>query len=116
MVTSYECYVCNNQEDNNGKCIRTVRTCNLDDNSCMTVVRWGSKFFMFTHYYPTFFILFCSLFNLGTPYWDPTGQKQYYISKRCTTLVNLPEKSIADQILNFHFFKTKNTGSMSGST
>lgn len=89
MVTSYECYVCNNQEDNNGKCIRTVRTCNLDDNSCMTVVRWGSKFFMFTHYYPTFFILFCSLFNLGTPYWDPTGQKQYYISKRCTTLVNL---------------------------
>nr|XP_046911963.1 uncharacterized protein LOC124492975 [Dermatophagoides farinae] len=68
MVTSYECYVCNNQEDNNGKCIRTVRTCNLDDNSCMTVVRWGS-----------------------TPYWDPTGQKQYYISKRCTTLAQCQE-------------------------
>ncbi|KAI7688064.1 hypothetical protein SSS_10643 [Sarcoptes scabiei] len=58
---AYECYVCENQENNNEKCIKTVKTCSLDDNSCMTIVRWGS-----------------------TPYWDPTGQKQFYISKQCS--------------------------------
>lgn len=24
-------------------------------------------------------------FNLGTPYWDFTGKKQFYISKKCAT-------------------------------
>lgn len=62
VVSTYECYVCTQQPDNNGKCIKTVRTCEVGENSCLTIVRWGS-----------------------TPYWDPTGSKQHYIEKRCAT-------------------------------
>lgn len=57
-----ECYVCQNQEDNKGKCAETVKICDLEKEQCLTEVRWGS-----------------------IPNWAPTGQKQYYISKRCAT-------------------------------
>lgn len=57
-----ECYVCHNQDDNKSKCAETVKTCDPDQEQCLTEVRWGS-----------------------TPYWALTGQKQYFISKRCAT-------------------------------
>lgn len=57
-----ECYVCQNQEDNKGKCSETVKICDLEEEQCLTEVRWGSK-----------------------PYWSPVGQKQNFISKRCAT-------------------------------
>lgn len=84
---AYECYVCENQENNNEKCIKTVKTCSLDDNSCMTIVRWGSKCLIIS-----FLIFFQIIFLIsiqGTPYWDPTGQKQFYISKQCSNTVRL---------------------------
>lgn len=68
-----ECYVCKNQEDNQNKCIQTVKTCDLDQDQCLSEVRWGSR-----------------------PYWALTGQKQHYISKRCATKAECQE-AIADK-------------------
>jgi len=61
-VSALECYVCKNQENNRDKCIETVKTCELAEDRCFSEVRWGS-----------------------TPYWAPTGEKQFYISKRCAS-------------------------------
>ncbi|XP_030024722.1 uncharacterized protein LOC115443455 [Manduca sexta] len=58
---SLECYVCDNQEDNNGKCVNTINTCESNQDVCLTEIRWGS-----------------------TPYWSQGAKKQYYISKRCS--------------------------------
>lgn len=55
-----ECYVCDDQEDNEGKCVSTIKTCLPEEDVCLTEVRWGSR-----------------------PYWVQGAQKQYYISKRC---------------------------------
>ncbi|KAK9738802.1 hypothetical protein QE152_g9527 [Popillia japonica] len=55
-----ECYVCDNQEDNEGKCVTTISTCQPEEDVCLTEVKWGSR-----------------------PYWVPGAQKQFYISKRC---------------------------------
>ncbi|KAL3215291.1 hypothetical protein MRX96_006562 [Rhipicephalus microplus] len=57
-----ECYVCTSQDKNNEKCTETIRTCDPSETRCLTEVRWGS-----------------------TPYWAPSGEKQYYISKFCST-------------------------------
>ncbi|XP_054168125.1 uncharacterized protein LOC128965449 [Oppia nitens] len=61
-VGCLECYVCKNQENNKDKCVETVRTCDLTEDRCLSEVRWGS-----------------------TPYWAPTGEKQFYVSKRCAS-------------------------------
>ncbi|KAI1293853.1 hypothetical protein HDE_06448 [Halotydeus destructor] len=65
QVVALECYVCKNQEDNRDKCVETVKTCDIEEDRCLTEVRWG-----------------------GTPYWAPSGEKQYYISKRCASSMN----------------------------
>lgn len=57
-----ECYVCQNQTDNKSKCTETVKICDVEQEQCLTEVRWGS-----------------------IPYWALTSQKQYYVSKRCAT-------------------------------
>jgi len=57
-----ECYVCNQQEGNVEKCLSTVRTCESDEDTCLTEVRWGS-----------------------TPYWSQGAEKQYYVTKTCST-------------------------------
>lgn len=57
-----ECYVCQNQPDNKNKCAETVKICDLQQDQCLTEVRWGS-----------------------IPYWSLTEQKQHFISKRCAT-------------------------------
>lgn len=62
LTTQLECYVCVNQENNKNKCVETVKTCDLDQDQCLSEVRWSS-----------------------TPAWALTSQKQYYISKRCAT-------------------------------
>lgn len=64
-VHALDCYVCRNQEDNKGKCVRTVKTCDIGQDQCLTEVRWG-----------------------GMPYWAPSGEKQYYVSKRCASKEN----------------------------
>lgn len=67
-----ECYICQNQEDNKGKCAETVKTCDLSQDQCLTEVRWGS-----------------------IPNWALTSKKQYYISKRCATKLECRD-AIAD--------------------
>lgn len=57
-----ECYICQNQEDNKGKCAETVKICDVSQDQCLSEVRWGS-----------------------IPNWALTSKKQYYISKRCAT-------------------------------
>lgn len=57
-----ECYVCNNQEDNKGKCVQTIRTCDYGEDVCLSEISWGT-----------------------TPYWQQGALKQFYISKRCST-------------------------------
>ncbi|XP_054258529.1 uncharacterized protein LOC128983309 [Macrosteles quadrilineatus] len=59
---SMECYVCENQDDNTGKCLKTIKTCNPDEDMCLSEIKWGTQ-----------------------PYWSPGAKKQYYISKRCAT-------------------------------
>lgn len=60
-VLSLECYVCENQEDNDEKCVKTIKTCEFNQDVCLTEIKWGS-----------------------TPYWSQGAQKQYYVSKRCS--------------------------------
>ncbi|XP_065173877.1 UPAR/Ly6 domain-containing protein cold [Atheta coriaria] len=57
-----ECYVCDNQEDNKGKCVKSIKTCEQGEDVCLTEIRWGS-----------------------IPYFNQGAQKQYFISKRCST-------------------------------
>jgi len=59
---SLECYVCKDQEDNKDKCVETVKTCDLIEERCMSIVKWGS-----------------------TRYWSASGTKQFYISKSCAS-------------------------------
>lgn len=73
LGSALECYVCQNQEDNKNKCAETVKICEIQQEQCLTEVRWGS-----------------------TPYWGLTGQKQHYISKRCATK-NECNEAIADR-------------------
>ena len=65
VILGLECYVCHRQEDNKDKCVETVKTCDLGQDRCLTEVKWG-----------------------GMPYWAPSGEKQYYISKRCSSAAN----------------------------
>ncbi|VVC92458.1 uncharacterized protein LOC126966555 [Leptidea sinapis] len=60
-VDALECYVCENQEDNTEKCVKTIATCEYNQDVCLTEIRWGS-----------------------TPYWSQGAKKQYYVSKRCS--------------------------------
>ncbi|XP_053207110.1 uncharacterized protein LOC128391282 [Panonychus citri] len=72
-VNSLECYVCSNQEDNKDKCVETVKNCDVGQDRCLSQIRWGS-----------------------TPYWAPSGEKQYYITKKCAS------KEICDQQYKKH--------------
>jgi len=57
-----ECYVCTAQNGNTEKCLRTIRTCEPEEDHCLTTIAWGSY-----------------------PYWTASADKQYYVSKRCAT-------------------------------
>ena len=57
-----ECYVCHDQEHNREKCIRTVRTCEPEEDRCMSEVKWGS-----------------------TLDWNLVLDSQFYVYKRCAT-------------------------------
>ncbi|KAJ8675653.1 hypothetical protein QAD02_011439 [Eretmocerus hayati] len=61
-ANALECYVCKNQEGNVEKCLNTVKTCEFDQDTCLTEYSWGSP-----------------------PYWNQGAKKQYYVSKRCSS-------------------------------
>lgn len=57
-----ECYVCQNQEGNIEKCLNTIKTCEPDEDVCLSEISWGSP-----------------------PYWSQGATKQFYVSKRCAS-------------------------------
>lgn len=61
-VSSLECYVCTNQTANTEKCLNTIKTCEPGEDVCLSEIHWGSM-----------------------PYFSLGAQKQYYVSKRCST-------------------------------
>ena len=40
IVSGLECYVCEQQEGNNDKCIKTVRMCQRHEDTCATLILW----------------------------------------------------------------------------
>jgi len=61
-VNSLECYVCEQQEGNDDKCIKTVRMCQRHEDTCASLILWT------------------------TPHeWTPRGERRHYISKGCDT-------------------------------
>jgi len=61
-VNSLECYVCDNQDGNTEKCTKTIKTCEVEQDRCLSTIVWST-----------------------TPYWTQGAEKQYYVSKRCAT-------------------------------
>merc|ERR1712218_186509 len=62
LVLCLECYVCDNQDGNTDKCLNTIKTCEQEDDRCLSIIRWST-----------------------TPYWSQGAEKQYYVSKQCAT-------------------------------
>lgn len=62
ICESLECYVCTNQDKNEGKCLNTIKTCDQEQDMCLSEVFWSIP-----------------------PYWSQGSEKQYYISKKCAT-------------------------------
>merc|ERR1719361_682791 len=61
-VSTLECYVCDNQDGNTEKCTKTIKTCEFEEDRCLSTIVWST-----------------------TPYWTQGAEKQYYVSKRCAT-------------------------------
>ncbi|KAE9539865.1 hypothetical protein AGLY_005117 [Aphis glycines] len=59
LSESLECYVCTNQDQNHEKCLNTIKTCEPEEDMCLS--------------------------EITPPYWVEGGIKQYYVSKRCAT-------------------------------
>lgn len=58
--TALECYVCEDQDSNTDKCIKTTKQCEENEQLCITLVKWGIP-----------------------PYWTPRGDRIHKISKNC---------------------------------
>ncbi|GIX82040.1 uncharacterized protein CEXT_331641 [Caerostris extrusa] len=71
-VLGLECYVCDNQDSNYDKCTKTIKTCDIAEDRCLSEVRWGS-----------------------TPYWDSTGktilhiQNMLHTERQCKSEIKL---------------------------
>ena len=42
-ASAQNCYVCHDQETNDGKCATTVEECDYGQDHCLSEVGWGSK-------------------------------------------------------------------------
>lgn len=40
VINALECYVCEQQEGNDDKCIKTVRMCQRYEDTCATLILW----------------------------------------------------------------------------
>ena len=54
--------MCKDQDGNKEKCLRTIKTCEYEEDRCLSEIFWST-----------------------TPYWTQGAEKQYYVSKRCAT-------------------------------
>ncbi|XP_014680929.1 PREDICTED: uncharacterized protein LOC106820851 [Priapulus caudatus] len=61
-VLALECYVCEEQGDNFDKCVKTIQTCDPEEDKCITYVKWSF---------------------VGD--WTIAVERQYYITKGCST-------------------------------
>ncbi|CAF1536464.1 unnamed protein product [Rotaria sordida] len=62
VTNGLECYVCEQQEGNDDKCVKTVRMCQRYEDTCATLILYT------------------------TPHeWTPTLERRHYISKGCDT-------------------------------
>ncbi|CAF1231747.1 unnamed protein product [Rotaria sp. Silwood1] len=62
VTNGLECYVCEQQEGNDDKCIKTVRMCQRYEDTCATLILYT------------------------TPHeWTPRLERRHYISKGCDT-------------------------------
>ena len=52
-----ECYVCHDQDGNAGKCLKTIQTCEQDQDRCLSSIVWST-----------------------TPYWSQVCKENYQIS------------------------------------
>jgi len=78
-VSCLECYVCDHQDSNEGKCTKTIKTCEYGEDRCLSIIKWGS-----------------------TPYYSEGAKKQYYVSKMCAT-EELCEKQIKGSMSICHY-------------
>jgi len=74
-----ECYVCHRQDDNTGKCLNTIKTCDYEEDRCLSEIRWST-----------------------TPYWTEGARKQYYVNKKCATK-EICDKEISDSMELCHY-------------
>ncbi len=54
--------MCHEQDGNTAKCLKTIATCEQEQDRCLSEIRWSTE-----------------------PYWSQGAEKQYYVSKRCAT-------------------------------
>ena len=54
LVLCLECYVCDNQDGNTDKCLNTIKTCEQEDDRCLSIIRWST-----------------------TPYWSQVSYKRF---------------------------------------
>ncbi len=38
-----ECYVCHEQDGNTAKCLKTIRTCEQEEDRCLSEIRWSTE-------------------------------------------------------------------------
>lgn len=74
-----ECYVCHEQDDNTGKCLNTIKTCESEQDRCLSTIRWST-----------------------TPYWTEGARKQYYITKQCATEAEC-DQEVEDSLVLCHY-------------
>ena len=65
-----ECYVCEAQNNNNDKCVKTTIQCRQAEDTCRTQIRWQQPLF-----------------------WQPRSHRYHYISKTCDTLTHCQQES-----------------------
>ena len=41
-VSSLECYVCYNQDGNTEKCTKTIKTCEYEEDRCLSTITWST--------------------------------------------------------------------------
>ena len=75
-VSGLECYVCYNQDGNTEKCTKTIKTCEYEEDRCLSTITWST-----------------------TPYWTQGAEKQYYVSKSCSTVAQCEQEISASMEL-----------------
>ncbi|XP_071149583.1 UPAR/Ly6 domain-containing protein cold-like [Mytilus edulis] len=66
-----ECYVCEAQNSNKDKCVKTTIQCRQEEDTCRTQIKWQQPLF-----------------------WQPRSERYHYISKTCDTSTHCQQESV----------------------